>query len=57
MLSALLLSNYWPEFNKTLWGPSIPRGNEHISALFQIVAIGCFEDSMLVKWPVRHYIG
>jgi hypothetical protein len=25
IVSALLLCNYWLEFNETLWEPSIPR--------------------------------
>jgi hypothetical protein len=32
--SALLLCNFWLEFNETLWEPSIPRGDAHIVALF-----------------------
>jgi glycerol-3-phosphate cytidylyltransferase-like family protein len=35
IVSALLLCNYWLEFNKTLFEPSIPRGNAHIVALFR----------------------
>jgi hypothetical protein len=31
---ALLLCNYWLEFNETLLEPSIPRGDRHIVALF-----------------------
>jgi hypothetical protein len=31
---ALLLCNYWLEFNETLLEPSIPRGDAHIVALF-----------------------
>jgi hypothetical protein len=34
IVSALLLCNYWLEFNKTLWEPSIPKGDVHIIALF-----------------------
>jgi glycerol-3-phosphate cytidylyltransferase-like family protein len=33
-VSALLLCNYWLEFNETLWKPSILRGDAHIVALF-----------------------
>jgi hypothetical protein len=37
IVSALLLCNYWLEFNNTLWEPSIPRGDAHIVALFRSV--------------------
>jgi glycerol-3-phosphate cytidylyltransferase-like family protein len=33
IISALFLCNYWLGFNKTLWEPSIPRGDAHIIAL------------------------
>jgi hypothetical protein len=32
--SALLLCNYWLEFNETFWESSILRGDAHIIALF-----------------------
>jgi hypothetical protein len=35
MVSALLLCNYWLEFNETLWEPSISRGDAHIVSLFR----------------------
>jgi hypothetical protein len=34
IISALLLCNYWLEFNETFWEPSIPRGDAHIVTLF-----------------------
>jgi glycerol-3-phosphate cytidylyltransferase-like family protein len=34
IVSALLLCNYWLEFNYTLWDPSIPRENAHIVTFF-----------------------
>jgi hypothetical protein len=34
IVSALLLCNYWLEFNGTLLEPAIPRGDAHIAALF-----------------------
>jgi hypothetical protein len=34
IVSMLLLCNHWLKFNKTLWEPSIPRGDLHIVALF-----------------------
>jgi hypothetical protein len=36
IVPALLLCNYWLEFNKTLWEPSIPRGDAHIISLFRL---------------------
>jgi hypothetical protein len=33
IVSALLLCNYWLEFNKTLWEPSIPSEDAHFIAL------------------------
>jgi hypothetical protein len=33
IISMLFLCNYWQEFNRTLWEPSIPRGDGHILAL------------------------
>jgi hypothetical protein len=33
--SALVLCNYWLEFNETLWEPLIPRGDAHIVGLFR----------------------
>jgi hypothetical protein len=35
IVSALLLCNYWLEFNETLWEPSITTGDAHIFALFR----------------------
>jgi hypothetical protein len=35
IISALVLCNYWLEFNQTLWESSIPRGGAHIVALFR----------------------
>jgi hypothetical protein len=35
IVSALLLCNYWLEFNKTLWELPIPEGDVHIVALFR----------------------
>jgi hypothetical protein len=29
IVSALLLCNYWLEFNETLWEPLKPRGDAH----------------------------
>jgi hypothetical protein len=36
IVSALLLCNYWLEFNKTLWELLIPRGDVHIVALLKL---------------------
>jgi glycerol-3-phosphate cytidylyltransferase-like family protein len=51
IVSALLLCNYWLEFNETLWESSIPRGGAHIVTLF-------FSDTLTQSygpWLVMQY--